>query len=321
MPLLLSEAEVDGLISMPDVLMLVEEVFAYTGSDRPSNQPRRRVGSGRGTLNVMFSALPGREVMGLKAYPTSPGGVNFTVLLYSSATSELLGIIEAGRLGQLRTGAATGVATKYLAREEARTLGVFGAGTQAETQIEAVAGVRDLERVQVYARRAESARSFCSRMTLRTGLVVEPVESPRAILENEIVITATSATKPVFDGQDVRPGSHINAIGSNFASKAEVDVEVVRCASLVVVDALESARIEGGDLLPAIDRGVLAWERVEELGDIVSGRAEGRRTSEDITLFKSHGIASEDIVLAHELYLRAQQQGLGRQVAMFGQGR
>lgn len=318
MPILLSEADVESLLSMSDALMLVEEVFAYTGRQRPSNQPRRRVSSGKGTLNVMFSAVPGRDVMGLKSYPTSPRGVNFTVLLYSASTSELLAIIEAGRLGQLRTGAASGVATKYLAREDACTLGIFGSGTQAETQLEAVAGVRVLERVRVYSRRTANARRFCARMSEHIGLRIEPADTSDQILECDIITTATSSASPVFEGTGLRPGTHVNAIGSNFASKVEVDLETVRRSSLLVVDALESARIEGGDLLPAVDRGVLAWEHVVELGDVVIGRTQGREDAQQITLFKSHGIASEDLVLAHELYIRAQQQGVGRQVSMFG---
>ena len=128
MPLLIRESEVDSLLSMREVIALVEEAFAYRGRERPVNQPRRRVGSGKGTLNVMFSSLPGRDVLGLKAYPVSPGGVNFTVLLYSASNSELLAIVETGRLGQLRTGAASGVATKYLASEDAGTPGLVGSG-------------------------------------------------------------------------------------------------------------------------------------------------------------------------------------------------
>ncbi len=318
MPLLISEAEVDALLSMGDALSLVEELFAYTGRDRPSNQPRRRVGSGKGTLNVMFSAVPGRDVMGLKAYPVSPGGVNFTVLLYSASTSELLAIIEAGRLGALRTGAASGVATKYLAREDARTLGLFGSGVQAATQLEAVAGARELELVRVYSGDSEKLARFCARMAERTGLRVEPAAAPDEALECDIVTTATSSTRPVFDGKHLRPGTHVNAVGSNFASKAEVDLETVRRSSLVVADALESARIEGGDLLPAIDRGLLAWERVVELADVVSGCIRGRAAETDITLFKSHGVAGEDVVLAHEVYTRAVSRGAGQRVRMFG---
>ncbi|MDQ3856452.1 MAG: ornithine cyclodeaminase family protein [Chloroflexota bacterium] len=318
MPLLIHEAEVDALVSMPDALRLVEEVFTYNDRERSSSQPRRRVASGRGTLNVMFSSLPARDVFGLKAYPVSPVGVTFTVLLYKASTSELLAIIEAGRLGQLRTGAASGVATKYLARSDATTLGLFGAGTQAETQLEAVALVRPLQRVLVHARRYATVQAFCARMSERVGIPVEPALAPEQLLEYDVVTTATSATQPLFEGADLRRGTHVNAIGSNFASKAEVDVETVRRSRPVVVDSLESARLEGGDLLPAIDRGLLAWEHVVELGDVVAGRHPGRPDYEAITLFKSHGVASEDVVLAHEVYLRATEQGVGERVEMFG---
>ena len=317
MPLLLREAEIDELLTMEDALTSVEEVFSYRGRERPSSQPRRRVASGEGTLNVMWSALPARKVFGLKAYPVSPGGARFTVLLYSSEDSELLAIIEAGRLGQLRTGAASGVATKYLALPQTRTHGVIGSGLQAETQVEAVAGVFDLERVLVYSRREEQLRAFCERMTARIGVPVEPATSPELVAQCDVVTTVTSATSPVLEGAWLRAGAHVNAVGSNFASKAEVDLKTVRRASLIVVDSLDSARIEGGDLLPAIDRGVIGWEHVVELGDVVSGLHPGRQGDEAITLFKSHGVASEDVVLAHEAYKRALDRGLGERIRMF----
>ncbi len=319
MPLLISEAEVASLLTMRDALALVEEVFAYTGSTKPSSQPRRRVASGTGTLNVMSAALPARDVMGLKAYPTGPGGVRFVVFLYRASTSELLAIIEAGRLGELRTGAASGAATKHLALAGASTLGIYGAGTQAATQVEALASVRRLDRVVAYARQPDRLDTFCQRISEQVGVSVEPAALPEDPLDCEIVTTATSSAVPLFPGDQVRPGTHLNVVGSNFASKAEIDIATIRSASLVVVDSLESARLEGGDLLPAIDRGVLSWEWVTELDDVVSSRQPGRRLPEDVTILKSHGVASEDIVLAHEIWLRAIRNGVGRRVGMFGE--
>lgn len=318
MALLLHESDVNALLAMDDALTLIEEVFAARGRERAANQPRRRVGSGQGTLNVMFATVPARDVFGLKAYPTSPGGVNFTVLLYRASTSKLLAIIEAGRLGQLRTGAASGVATRHLAREDARTFGLFGAGTQAETQLEAVAAAMKPESVYVYARRPDELRRFCVRMEERTGVTVAPAESPEQLLECDVITTATSSTRPLFDGYGLRPGTHINAIGSNYASKAEIDLETVRRASLVVADSLDSARIEGGDLLPAIDRGILSWEHVVELADVVSGLHPGRESDEEVTLFASQGVASEDVIMAHEAYTRALERGMGQPVPLFG---
>lgn len=318
MPLVIHESEVDELLTMTDALGLVEQVFSYPRTKRASNQPRRRVGSGSGTLNVMFSAIPERDVCGLKSYPVSRGGVNFTVLLYRASTSELLAVIEAGRLGQLRTGAATGVATKYLASPTAESLGMFGAGQQAETQLEGVACVRKLSIARVYSRNRERLRAFCETMSDKLGLAVEPLDDPAAALDCDIVTTATSSTSPVFSGENLRSRCHINAVGSNFVSKAEIDLRTVSRTSLVVVDSIESARIEGGDLLPAIDRGVLAWERVVELSDVVSGEYSLDSAEHGITLFKSHGVAGEDIILADEVYKRAVKQGMGTRIEMFG---
>ncbi len=317
MTLLLREADVHALLSMEDALDLMEELFSAERRSRAVNQPRRRVGTGQGTLNVMFAALPSRGVCGLKAYPVSRGGVNFTVLLYDSSSSELLAIVEAGRLGQLRTGAATGVATRHLSRGSASSLGLFGAGAQAETQLEVIAAVRTLDRVLVWSRSRDSAAAFCERVGDRAGLDVRPATSPDELLECDIVTTATTATSPVFDGRRLTGGAHVNAVGSNFASKAEIDIETVRRASLVVVDSLESAKIEGGDLIPAVDRGVLSWEHVVELGEVVSGEARGRESPESITIFKSHGVAAEDVIMAHEAYLRARDAGAGQEIEMF----
>lgn len=316
MPLLILEADVRELLTMGDALALVEEAFGYAGSERPSEQPRRRVASGQGTLNVMSAAVPARDAMGLKAYPVSPGGATFTILLYRASTGQLLAIVEAGWLGALRTGAASGVATCYLARPDARTMGLFGAGAQARTQLLAVAPVRDLERVAVYARDADAVRRFCTELSAESGVPVEPAP-PEEVAARDIVTTATSSPTPVLGGRDLATGAHVNAIGSNFASKSEIDLEVVRRAALVVADSLDSARLEGGDLLPAVDRGLLAWEHVVELGDIVSGRVGGRGSDEEVSLFASHGVAREDIVLAHEVFVRAEGRGRGIHVPMF----
>ena len=316
MTVLLREDDVNKLLDIRDSIQLMEELFSYQHLDTPSVQPRRRVATGQGTLNVMFASVPARNVSGLKSYVVTPHGVRFTVLIYDNSSAKLLAMIEANRLGQLRTGAATGVATKYMAREDASTLGLIGAGYQAETQLEAIAEVRDLRRVLVFSRSYERAKDFSQRMSNRTGLDIQPINDLPEVAGCDIVVTATSSQQPVLFGSNLSDGAHINLVGSNWISKAEADLEVLLRSTSVVVDSIESAKIEGGDLALAIDRGLLWWERVFELSDVVTRRFAPRTSDSDITLFKSHGIASEDVIMAHECYLRAIRKGIGEDIEL-----
>jgi alanine dehydrogenase len=230
----------------------------------------------------------------------------------------MLAMIEADRLGQMRTGAASGVATRYLARESADTLGVYGAGWQAESQMMAVCAVRQVKTIKVYSRNREHREAFARRMSALLRSDVTAVESPEEAARGcSIIITATTARTPVLEGKWIEPGTHINAVGSNFLSKAEIDVETIRRASIIAVDSIEQSRMEAGDLMPAIERGIISWESVTELGRIIAGREPGRASDADITLFKSNGIALEDISTALRVYNLARERGIGDAVDLW----
>jgi alanine dehydrogenase len=227
-------------------------------------------------------------------------------------------MIEADRLGQMRTGAASGVATKYMARASAATVGIFGTGWQAESQLMAVCAVRQIKSIAAYGRNAERCEAFARKMTSLLRVEVSPAESPEEATRGQsIVITATSAREPVLKGEWIEPGTHLNVVGSNFLSKAEVDVETIRRASIIAVDSIEQSRIEAGDLMPAIERGVISWESVTELGRIVAGRERGRTSEDQITLFKSNGIALEDISTALRVYHLARERGVGEEIDLW----
>lgn len=316
MPLYLTEDEVSRLVTMSDAMSAVEESFRRQGEGHATNEPRRRVRAPKGLLHVMFAADPEAGVMGLKSYTTFAGGARFHVLLYSAEDGSLLAMLEADRLGQLRTGAASGVATRYLAREDASVAAVFGSGYQARTQVEALAHARTLTEVRVYSRDPERRKRFADELCAKLGLWVLPAESPEAALDGaDIVTTMTSAVKPVFEGSLVRPGMHLNITGSNSLLKREVDEETVGRADLIAVDSLAAVPLEGGDLLAPLQKGVIYPEALVELGKIVCGANRGRTDAEQVTLFKSHGIALEDIALAAVAYQRAVEQGIG---AKFG---
>jgi alanine dehydrogenase len=227
-------------------------------------------------------------------------------------------LIEANYLGQMRTGAATGVATRVLARADARTAGIVGTGLQARTQLEAVAQTRKLERVHAFGRDPERRETFAKDMTARIGVPVMPVATAEeAVRGAEILITSTTSTNPVVEGRWLEPGVHINAIGSNFANKREIDGEAVRRADVIAADSVEQSKIEAGDLILAFGEGVKGWDSVRELSDIIVGKAPGRTKRDQITLFKSNGIAIEDVVVAGRIYELARERRMGRDIPMF----
>lgn len=315
--LYLTEADVRDLLPMPAALGVVRAVLSDSGAGRAPVLPRRRVRAAGAVLAVMAAAWNpegGRSLLGAKVYSAGRNKARFHVLLWSGDDGEPLAMLEADRLGQVRTGAASGVATDVLARPDSRRLFVVGTGCQAETQIEAIAGVRRLERVEVYGRDAARREAFAGRMRERLGLQVAAVDEPEAATGRaDVVVTVTNAAAPVVRGRWLRPGTHLNAAGSNRDDHAELDEEAVRRASVVAVDDLEGARLEAGDLVAAAAAG-WSWQAAVPLGDILRGRAPGRADAAAITLFESQGIASEDVAAAAYVYDRALREGRGRPV-------
>jgi len=317
MALWLREAEVGALLPMDDVIAAVEDGFRLLGEGAAVNIPRSRSVTSSGVLHVMHAAAPTLGVMGVKSYVVTPRGARFLAVLYRLEDGEAVMIVEADRLGQIRTGAASGVATKYLARANAGALGVIGAGWQARSQVEAIARVRPVALVKVFSRSEERREVFAAEMVEELGAEVVAVDSAEDAVEDmDIVVTATSAREPVLRGEWLRPGMHVNAIGSNAASRQEIDAEAVRRADVVAVDVLDQARLECGDLIAAVAAGEAIWDRAVELGAIVAGRQPGRRRHDDITLFESQGIALEDVVTMELLYRRATAEGAGQQVPL-----
>lgn len=313
--LYISEEEVRALVTMTDALEAVEGCFRRQGEGRATHEPRRRVRVPGGLLHVMFAADPEAGVMGVKSYSSFRSGTRFHVLLYDATDGTPLAMIEGDRLGQLRTGAASGVATRALANPDASILAVFGAGHQARTQVEAVAHVRHLSEVRVYSRDPEKRKAFCDALCAQMGLWVLPAESPEAAVDGaHVVTTITGSSQPVFPGERLAAGTHVNAAGSNSLLKREIDEAVVTRAGVVAVDSLPAVPLEGGDLLGPLQKGLVYPERLVEIGRIIAGAHRGRTSPEEITLFKSHGMALEDIALAAVVYRRARERGVGKEL-------
>ena len=311
--LYLTEEDVFGLINMRDAIPVVRGAFAALGTGAAMNVPRTRAKSPGIVLHNMHAAAGYLRMVGAKLYTTTSRGARFLVMLYSAEIGELEAMIEADHLGRLRTGAASGVATDLMARDEARNVGVFGSGTQARTQLEAVCAVRDIARVSVYSRDADRRARFAEEMSRDLGIPVQAVDRPEsAVAGQDIVITATSSKTPVLGGRYLEPGTHLNVIGSNDLRKAEVDLATVGRADRIVCDSREACRSEAGDFVAAIVASVTNYERMSDLADVVNGVVPGRETVDEVTMFKSVGLAIEDVALGHEVLSRARERGVGR---------
>jgi ornithine cyclodeaminase/alanine dehydrogenase-like protein (mu-crystallin family) len=314
---LIREEDVRALVNMQDALKAVESALVEQGRGTGINEPRRRVHQPNGALQLMGGALSERGYWGFKAYTVTRHGAQFSVNLYDVRTGALLAIIEANLLGQLRTGAASGVATQHLARNNAGILALFGSGYQAQAQLEAMAAVRPLREVRIYSRNASRRVQFATLMRQQLSLDIRAVESPaEAVRGADIVTTITSSVDPVLDGNDLAPGTHINAAGANAAIRAELDATAIRRAQRIFVDDLEQSRIESGNLLRAYERNALSWSNVHMLADVIAGHMAGRTRDDEITLFESHGIALWDIALAADVYERATSHNRGALVAL-----
>jgi alanine dehydrogenase len=316
MAILLRESDVEELASMKMAIEAVEEAFKLQGEQKADTAPRRRCRVEHGMLHVMSSSFPTLGYAGLKTYTSVAGSNRFMVLLYKD-DGRLVALIEADKLGQLRTGAASAVATKYMARQESSRLGVFGAGLQARTQIQAICAVRPIKTVLVYSRNAQMLEQFCKEIAESLGIGIHPASTPEeAVREADIVITATTSKEPVFRAEWLPKGTHINAIGGNFLSKQEIDVETIRRAACIVVDSCEQAKLESGDLARAAEAEAFYWEDARELGLVVVGEFPGREDASEITLFESQGIALEDVALAARIYENALKTGKGERLPL-----
>lgn len=317
MALLLRESHVEQLLTMPTALELIERVHREYSTGNAIDVPRERTRLPKAALHILQGAVPSAGVFGYKAYTSSREGIRFLVYLFGAENGRLEGVVEANHLGMMRTGAAGGVAAKWLAREDAAVAGIFGSGLQAQGQLEALAAVRRLDRVKVFSRTAEKVAKFCDRMRRKLSLDVVPAASPEDCVKgSDVVVTITTSATPVFDGEWIAPGTHVNAAGSNSLLRQEIDETTVRKANPVVVDSRPSAMKEAGDLLPALEKGRLHAGALTELGEVIAGIRPGRTSAQQVTLFESQGMAMQDLVIAAELVRLARGQGIGEELAL-----
>ncbi|HEY6835627.1 MAG TPA: ornithine cyclodeaminase family protein [Gaiellaceae bacterium] len=309
MPLYLTEAEVGELLTPADALEAVEGCFRRLAAGAIQNVPRSRLRLEGGAFAVMSAVDHELGLAGVKTYTWLEAGTPFFVVLFDTDRAELAAVIEADKLGQLRTGAASGVATKYLARADAASLGIIGCGWQARSQVAAVReALPGIERVVAYCRSEERLAEFCREVG------AEPGESHRDAADQDVVVTATTSRDPVLRGEWLRPGALVCAIGANDPRHRELDNVVLERAAFVCCDSVEQSRLESGDLIEPMEAGVLDWLEVHELQEVVAGELPGRQADDDLVVFKSNGLAAWDVAIGAAALERARERGVGTQV-------
>jgi ornithine cyclodeaminase/alanine dehydrogenase-like protein (mu-crystallin family) len=308
-PLFLTEADAVSLVKIEDAIAALERAFVGWADATTANLPRQRAPVGNRFFNLMGAAWGPGEVFGLKAYvdPT------YHVALYSMRDQRLLALIEANHISQMRTGAASGLATRVLANPDAGILGVIGSGKQAFAQVAAVCAVRPIGTVRVFSRSPERREAFARKVEAELGIEAQPCSSGEACVRDaHVVVTITKSAEPVCRSEWLADGVHVNAAGANSANRRELDEATVLRAAVLVTDDRNQAHAEAAEFIDLAAKGRLDWSSVQELGDITTGRAAGRRSPVDVTVFKSLGIALEDIAFAQLVYRRALETGTGR---------
>ena len=311
----LTEADIQKLLTMPIALEAMEEAHRALAEQKAIDIPRARIHLPTGTQHVLQAAAPELGYIGFKYYYTRPTGKSFYVHLMNTESGKLEAIIEAIWMSMVRTGAASGVATRHLAVKDASVLGQLGAGYQGESQLEAVCQVRKIRSVKVFARNRDRLVAFCDRMAKKTGVAVQPAESAEAAVRgSHIVNVITKSAVPVLKGEWLEAGQHVNAAGSNALSRREIDDAVVKKCDIVTVDGRGTAEKECGDLLPAVEKGWLRWNHLTEIGEVIAGKHPGRTSDKQISLYESHGMGLQDLWVGVKMLKLARERNVGTEL-------
>jgi ornithine cyclodeaminase/alanine dehydrogenase-like protein (mu-crystallin family) len=308
----LTENDVRQLLTMPMAVELVEEALKARAEGRATDTPRVRNRNPEGTLHVLQASARDINRIGYKAYYSVPGSTGYHVHLYDMKKGTHLAMVEASWLGMVRTGAASGVASRYLAKEDAPVVAMLGAGKQAVGQLEAVCEVRKIREVRVWSRKSETSAKFIDKLAKHLNVEMHAVnDAAKAVEGADIINVITKASEPVLRGEWLEPGQHINAAGSNSLIRREIDLAAVKRANYITVDSRGTARNECGDLLPAVENGLVDWDSLTEIGEVIAGRAPRRTSPHQITLYESHGMGIQDLYVAHTLVELSRERGVG----------
>ena len=336
MVLVLKNAQIDGLVPMDEEIEAIEQAFRELGQNVAKNSPRARLRvpwkeeGGQYYFNNIMGLVPGMKSMALRidsSFSTEvevagakrrvyPGDFVGLVFLFDMDTCELLAIMDDHEISTLRVGATSGVATKYLARKDAKVMGLLGAGEQAKTQITAALSVRRLEKVKVYSPTRANRERFAREMSRACGVEVVPVASAEeAVRESDIVTAATNTVDPVVEGRWLEPGAHVNSIvgGDGYLARRELDDETIRRAGLIVVGYKPQILIDKqAEFADRLERGIVKIEDLHELGELLNGKCRGRKDDQEITLFKNNtGMGIQFAATARKVYEKAKEKGIG----------
>ncbi len=315
MALFLKDEDVAQCVTMAAMLEAIESMQRQYGDGQAHNMTRRKIIADSGMLSVMGGGLFHQGLLGVKTYTVVKGAYSFQVSLYDANTGELLLYTQANRLGQLRTGATTGVAVKHLANPGDATVGIIGTGGQAPTQLEALSKVRGIKKIKAYSRTQERREEFACRMTDTMGVEVSAVASNEdAVRDCDIVLCIAATMDPVVEGAWLKDGSTLIGAGPTTWRAREVDEAVITRAGKLIVDSTEQAAIEAGDLCSAVDKGIIQWSKVHELRHIVSGAVTGRDSKDQLVYAKIMGTGVADVAAAKLAYDSAKAAGLGTEV-------
>lgn len=315
MALFLKDEDVAQCVTMDAMLEAIESMQRQYGDGQAHNMTRRKIIADSGMLSVMGGGLFHQGLLGVKTYTVVKGAYSFQVSLYDANTGELLLYTQANRLGQLRTGATTGVAVKHLANPGDVTVGIIGTGGQAPTQLEALSKVRGIKKIKAYSRTQERREEFARRMTDTMGVEVSAVASNEdAVRDCDIVLCIAATMDPVVEGAWLKDGSTLIGAGPTTWRAREVDEAVITRAGKLIVDSTEQAAIEAGDLCSAVDKGIIQWSKVHELRHVVSGAVTGRDSKDQVVYAKIMGTGVADVAAAKLAYDSAKAAGLGTEM-------
>ena len=317
MAILIREQDVKNLLTMDSAIYSLEEIFKQESIEDAINSSRVRIPLPEGTLNFMAASSKSLNLIGTKSYISKARTpIKFYVQLYDGANGNLISIIEANLMSRIRTGAATGLATKYLAKKDSSVLGILGTGAQALHQTIAICETRKIKTINIYSRNVNHRESFCKLIKKNIENVnAIPVKTSKECVENaDIITTITNSGTPVFSSNWIKPGTHINAAGSNIGSKRELDEKTISKASTIVTDNITQAKIECGDLIHPIKIGITSWDKINTLSDLITDKIKGRRNDDEITIFESQGVAIEDLAIGSLLHNLAIKKGYGLKI-------
>jgi ornithine cyclodeaminase/alanine dehydrogenase-like protein (mu-crystallin family) len=309
--LYLDEEAVRGLVSVRETIDALDEAFRHQAEGRAFTNSRTRLRLPGAALHMMAGAIPG--YFGYKAYAVAPGTAEFFFFLFDAKSAALLAMMRADTLGQTRTGAATGLATRLLSNPTSSAAALFGAGWQAESQLLAMDSARDLKTVYVLNRNPDKRDAFIRKMQPQVKARLVSATSPEdAVGSSQIVTTITNSREPVVKGDWLQAGTHINAAGGNALLRKELDDNAVLRSDRLIVDSIEQSKVEAGEFMGVIETGRRHWEDFVELRDVAAGLKPGRTNPDQITFFKSLGLALEDVAIGKLVYERAISTGAGR---------